>query len=129
MAMMRRLVVHLKGKTTDMAEASQNGVTDAIDVMVPLVNEMDDRPPSAYGWTPGGTELLAFGLGSAAGILVARPAGRWMDRSGILPVVATALATMVAAWLVLAFAAWSIAVVIGGVILLWSLLTGRRRRY
>ncbi|HVI74218.1 MAG TPA: glycoside hydrolase domain-containing protein [Anaeromyxobacteraceae bacterium] len=40
--------------TTDMAEASKNGVLDSIDLMVPLVNYMDDRPQSAYGWTPGG---------------------------------------------------------------------------
>jgi hypothetical protein len=40
--------------TTDMAEATKNGAADAIDLMVPLVNYMDDRPESAYGWTPGG---------------------------------------------------------------------------
>jgi glycosyl hydrolase family 123 len=40
--------------TTDMAEAQQNGAVDAIDVMVPLVNFMDDRGYDAYGWTAGG---------------------------------------------------------------------------
>jgi glycosyl hydrolase family 123 len=40
--------------TTDMTDATKNGSADAIDLMVPLVNYMDDRPESAYGWTPGG---------------------------------------------------------------------------
>ncbi|HEX8907811.1 MAG TPA: glycoside hydrolase domain-containing protein [Anaeromyxobacteraceae bacterium] len=40
--------------TTDMADASKNGALAAIDLMVPLVNYMDDRPQSAYGWTAGG---------------------------------------------------------------------------
>lgn len=69
-----------------------------------------------HGLTP--AQIGLIGLPGAAGILVARPAGRWMDRSGILPVVATALATMTAAWLVLGFAAWTIAAVVIGVVLL-----------
>lgn len=69
-----------------------------------------------HALTPARIGLI--GLPGAAGILVARPAGRWMDRSGILPVVATALATMIVAWLVLGFAAWTIAAVVVGVVLL-----------
>ena len=40
--------------TTDMDQAQKNGALDAIDVMVPLVNFMDDRGLDAYGWTQGG---------------------------------------------------------------------------
>ncbi|GEJ59342.1 DUF4091 domain-containing protein [Anaeromyxobacter diazotrophicus] len=40
--------------TTDMADATKNGALGAIDLMVPLVNYLDDRPQSAYGWTAGG---------------------------------------------------------------------------
>jgi hypothetical protein len=43
--------------TTDIDQAQNNGgasMLAAIDLMVPVVNFMDDRPPSAYGWTPGG---------------------------------------------------------------------------
>jgi len=69
-----------------------------------------------HGLTP--AQIGMLGLPGAAGILVARPAGRWMDRSGILPVVATALATMITAWLVLGFAAWTVAAVVVGVVLL-----------
>ncbi|RPI42169.1 MAG: MFS transporter, partial [Betaproteobacteria bacterium] len=52
------------------------------------------------------------------GILVARPAGRWMDRSGLRPVIATALAAMLLAWGVLSLAAWTAAAVVAGVVLL-----------
>ncbi|HEX8909630.1 MAG TPA: DUF4091 domain-containing protein, partial [Anaeromyxobacteraceae bacterium] len=40
--------------TTDMADASKNGALDAIDLMVPVINYLDDRPTSAWGWTAGG---------------------------------------------------------------------------
>ena len=40
--------------TTDMDQAQKNGALDAIDMMVPLVNFMDDRGFDAYGWTQGG---------------------------------------------------------------------------
>jgi hypothetical protein len=40
--------------TTNMSHASGNGVAAAIDVIVPLVNEMDDRGLDNYGWTQGG---------------------------------------------------------------------------
>jgi len=69
-----------------------------------------------HGLTP--AQIGMIGLPGAAGILVARPAGRWMDRSGILPVVATALAAMVTAWIVLGFAAFTVAAVVVGVVFL-----------
>ncbi len=59
-----------------------------------------------------------IGIPGAAGILVARPAGRWMDRSGAVPVVTTGVCVMISAWLVFGFAAWSIAFVVLGTILL-----------
>ena len=66
----------------------------------------------------GPTEAGLMGIPGAAGILVARPAGRWMDRSGAAPVVTTGVCIMIAAWLAFGFAAWSIAFVVAGAILL-----------
>ena len=66
----------------------------------------------------GPTEAGLMGLPGAAGILVARPAGRWMDRSGAAPVVTTGVCIMIAAWLAFGFAATSIVFVVLGAILL-----------
>ena len=66
----------------------------------------------------GPTEAGFMGLPGAAGILVARPAGRWMDRSGAAPVVTTGVCIMIAAWLAFGFAATSIVFVVLGAILL-----------
>lgn len=66
----------------------------------------------------GPTQAGLIGIPGAAGILVARPAGRWMDRSGAVPVVTTGVCIMVAAWLAFGFAATSIAFVVLGAILL-----------
>lgn len=63
-------------------------------------------------------QIGLIGIPGAAGILVARPAGRWMDRSGILPVAATAIATMIGAWVLLGVGTWSIAAVVVGAALL-----------
>jgi hypothetical protein len=49
--------------TTDMEQAQKNGgagMLAAIDLMVPVVNFLDDRPPSAYGWTPGGEKAADY---------------------------------------------------------------------
>ena len=46
--------------TTDMEQATQNGVLPSIDMMVPVVNFMDDRPQSAYGWTDGGEKAPEY---------------------------------------------------------------------
>ena len=59
-----------------------------------------------------------IGLPGAAGILVARPAGRWMDRAGAVPVVTTGVCVMISAWLVFGFASVSIVFVVLGAILL-----------
>ena len=59
-----------------------------------------------------------IGIPGAAGILVARPAGHWMDRAGVVPVVASAACVMLLAWLVLSVSAWSILAVVAGVVLL-----------
>ena len=59
-----------------------------------------------------------IGLPGAAGILVARPAGRWMDRAGAVPVVTTGVCVMIAAWLMFGFASFSIVFVVLGAILL-----------
>jgi predicted MFS family arabinose efflux permease len=69
-----------------------------------------------HGLTP--AQIGLIGIPGAAGILVARPAGRWMDRSGILPVAGTAIAAMVTAWIILGFGVWTIVAVVIGVILL-----------
>ena len=66
----------------------------------------------------GPSEAGLMGIPGAAGILVARPAGRWMDRSGAVPVVTTGACVMVAAWVAFGFAAWSMAFVVVGAILL-----------
>jgi len=66
----------------------------------------------------GPNEAGFMGIPGAAGIFVARPAGRWMDRSGAVPVVTTGVCIMIGAWLAFGFAAWSIAFVVTGAILL-----------
>jgi len=59
-----------------------------------------------------------IGIPGAAGILAARPAGRWMDRSGAAPVVTTGVCMMIVAWLAFGFAATSIVFVVAGAMLL-----------
>jgi predicted MFS family arabinose efflux permease len=59
-----------------------------------------------------------IGIPGAAGILVARPAGRWTDRVGVNPVVLAGIASMFAAWIVMGFGAWTIAAVVVGAALL-----------
>jgi predicted MFS family arabinose efflux permease len=78
-------------------------------VMAPMVATLHHVGPTQAGF---------MGIPGAAGILVARPAGRWMDRSGAVPVVTTGVCTMIAAWLAFSFAAWSMAFVVIGAILL-----------
>jgi predicted MFS family arabinose efflux permease len=66
--------------------------------------------------SPTGAGLM--GIPGAAGILVARRAGRWTDRVGVRPVVLAGICSMLAAWLAMAFGEWSIAGVIAGAMLL-----------
>jgi predicted MFS family arabinose efflux permease len=65
---------------------------------------------------PAGAGLL--GIPGAAGIFVARPAGRWTDRSGVTPVVLTGICAMLAAWVAMGLGSWWIAAVVVGAILL-----------
>lgn len=57
-----------------------------------------------------------LGLPGAAGILIARPAGRWMDRSGPGPVVLTGIVGVSAGWLVFALGEWWLAALVAGAI-------------
>ncbi len=66
----------------------------------------------------GPAEAGLIGIPGAAGILVARPAGRWMDRSGAVPVVTTGVCGMICAWLAFGFAATTLVFVVLGAILL-----------
>ncbi|HEX5957860.1 MAG TPA: MFS transporter, partial [Hyphomicrobiaceae bacterium] len=66
----------------------------------------------------GPAEVGLIGIPGAAGILIARPAGRWTDRSGPMPVVTAAACTMLAAWMTFGFSAWTIGAVIAGAVLL-----------
>jgi predicted MFS family arabinose efflux permease len=69
-----------------------------------------------HGVGPTGAGLI--GIPGAAGILVARPAGRWTDRAGVMPVVLTGICAMLAAWLFMGIGLWSVAAVVIGAILL-----------
>jgi len=62
----------------------------------------------------GPTAAGLIAIPGAAGILVARPAGRWMDRSGAVPVVTSGVCIMICAWLAFGFAPASIAWVVAG---------------
>ena len=78
-------------------------------VVAPMMAALHHVGPSQAG---------LIGIPGAAGILVARPAGKWMDRSGAVPVVTTGACIMIAAWLAFGFAAVSIGFVVLGAILL-----------
>ena len=66
----------------------------------------------------GPTVAGLIGIPGAAGILVARPAGRWTDRIGVSPVVMVGVVSMLAAWIVMGFGVWWIAAVVVGAALL-----------
>ncbi len=66
----------------------------------------------------GPTAAGLLGIPGAAGILVARPAGRWMDRSGAAPVVTTGVCVMICAWLAFGISSASIAFVVAGAVML-----------
>lgn len=69
-----------------------------------------------HGVGPTGAGLI--GIPGAAGIFVARPAGRWTDRAGVMPVVLTGICAMLAAWVFMGIGLWSVAAVVIGAILL-----------
>ena len=66
----------------------------------------------------GPAQVGLIGIPGAAGILVARAAGRWTDRTGPMAVVSTALCTMALAWLAFGFSAWSMVAVVAGATML-----------
>lgn len=66
----------------------------------------------------GPTTAGLIGIPGASGILVARPAGRWVDRAGVRPVVMTSIISMLAAWIAMSFGVWAIAPVVLGAMLL-----------
>ena len=66
----------------------------------------------------GPTAAGLIGIPGAAGILVARPAGRWMDRSGAAPVVTSGVCVMICAWLAFGISSASIAFVVAGAVML-----------
>lgn len=71
---------------------------------------------SLHGLGPASAGLM--GIPGAAGILVARTAGRWTDVKGVAPVVTAGVSLIIAAFVVFGFAGLSILAVIGGAILL-----------
>ncbi len=69
-----------------------------------------------HGFGPAQTGLM--GIPGAAGILIAQPAGRWLDRYGPFPVVTGGVTLVLAAYLVFGFAAlWIVAAIAGAVLL------------
>ena len=73
---------------------------------------------AVHGLGPAAAGLI--GIPGAAGILVARPAGRWMDRKGVRPVVTTGIALVMAAYLVFGFGVLTVAAIVAGAVLLDS---------
>ena len=71
---------------------------------------------SVHGMGPAAAGLIGFP--GAAGIFVARPAGRWMDRRGVGPVVTAGIGLVMAAFLVFALGIWWVAALVLGAILL-----------
>ena len=78
-------------------------------VAAPMLSVLHKVGPAAAG---------LLGIPGAAGILIARPSGRWTDRAGVKPVVLVAAGLMIAAWLAMGFGVWSIAAVVVGAMLL-----------
>jgi len=69
-----------------------------------------------HGFGPAQTGLL--GIPGAAGLLIAQPAGRWLDRRGAFPVVTAGACLVLAAYVVFSFAALWVGAVIAGAMLL-----------
>jgi predicted MFS family arabinose efflux permease len=69
-----------------------------------------------HGFSPAQTGFMA--IPGAAGILIAQPAGRWLDRYGAFPIVTGGACLVLAAYIVFGFAELSIVAVIAGAMLL-----------
>lgn len=78
-------------------------------VAAPMLALVHRVGPSAAGF---------MGIPGAAGIVIARAAGRWTDRAGVRPVVLTGICSMMAAWVVMGFGVWWIAAIVVGAMLL-----------
>jgi len=69
-----------------------------------------------HGMGPAEAGLMA--IPGAAGVFISRAAGRWMDKSGALPVVVTSIFVYIASLAILGFAAWWIgAIIIGAAVM------------
>lgn len=66
----------------------------------------------------GPAEAGLMAIPGAAGVFVARPAGRWTDRRGVIPVVTSGICVVLAAFVVFTFAPFSIGAIVGGAVLL-----------
>ncbi len=69
-----------------------------------------------HGLGPAAAGLI--GIPGAAGILVAQPAGRWMDRSGVGPVVTAGICLVAAAYVTFGFGVVTVVAVVLGAVLL-----------
>jgi predicted MFS family arabinose efflux permease len=69
-----------------------------------------------HGFGPAQTGMM--GIPGATGILIAQPAGRWLDRYGPFPVVTGGVTLVLAAYVVFGFAALWIGAAIAGAVLL-----------
>lgn len=77
--------------------------------MAPMLARVHGLGPQSAG---------LMGIPGAAGVLVARPAGRWMDRAGAAPVVFFGISLVIAAWAVFALGLWWVAAIVLGAMLL-----------
>ncbi|MCL4801601.1 MAG: MFS transporter [Burkholderiales bacterium] len=73
--------------------------------LAPMMTSLHGVGPAAVG---------LVGIPGAAGVLVARAAGRWMDRSGVAPVVTTGILLVMAAYVVFGLAGLFVAAVAVG---------------
>jgi len=78
-------------------------------VAAPMLSAVHRLGPTAAG---------LMGIPGAAGILIARRAGRWTDRVGLRPVVLIGICSMLAAWVAMGFGTWSILAIVLGAMLL-----------
>ena len=78
-------------------------------VAAPMLAALHGVGPTAAG---------LIGFPGSAGILVARPAGRWTDRAGVMPVVLAGILSMMAAWVAMGFGVRTLAAVVVGAALL-----------
>ncbi len=77
--------------------------------IAPMMHSLHDLGPTAAG---------LLGIPGASGILVARAAGRWMDRRGVGPVVAAGIGGVMLAFAAFALGRWWVAALVVGAILL-----------